>query len=216
MWTDLQTFYFNLEKHDATIVEMHHERATRINQVEMEKRQAREEQERRQREYAERMRIANIEREQRRRDEEHLKATIFERTCAEWGIPLFTEMTGRNDWEQSFLRDMIVKINSKATGMARNSRTFNISEKQKARVIKIVNREDEEATEKQLAYIRSLIEKMVNTNEALLLEVCANHAVEMLDNDTFKLGNFTKRQASDLIGRLKNPPKVENTGDEEE
>ena len=58
------------------------------------------------------------------------------------------------------------------------------------RVIKIINREDEPATEKQLAYIRALGGE--------------------------PNPNLTKRKASDMIDQLKNPQKSNQTGVEEE
>ena len=65
-----------------------------------------------------------------------------------------------------------------------------ISEKQKQRVIKIINREDEPATEKQLAYIRALGGE--------------------------PNPNLTKRKASDMIDQLKNPQNSHTVGEEEE
>ena len=75
-----------------------------------------------------------------------MRETAVERTCEEWGIPELTSETGRNDWEKSFLGEMIKKIKDNSY----------ISPKQKNRIIKIANRLDDEATEKQLAYIRKL------------------------------------------------------------
>ena len=65
-----------------------------------------------------------------------------------------------------------------------------MSTKQKERVIKIINRVSEPATEKQLSYIRSL------------------------GGEPNK--DITKRDASREIERLKNPPKSESETEEEE
>ena len=65
-----------------------------------------------------------------------------------------------------------------------------LSEKQKNRVIKIINRDDEDATEKQLAYIRRLGGE-VNAR-------------------------LTKKKASEYIDELKNPQKYASTHMEEE
>ena len=180
LWTDIQMFYFNLEKHNTTIAEMHEERQQRINEVAEQRRvqiEQREERERLQNERYEQQRIARREREI---EQQRLLDTAFERTCSEWGITEFTAEDGRNDWEKDFLVQMIRKINNMQ----------HLSEKQKNRVIKIINRDDEDATEKQLAYIRRLGGE-VNAR-------------------------LTKKKASEYIDELKNPQKYASTHMEEE
>jgi len=167
LWNDIMMFYFNIEKHNDTIEANVLERQTRIALIAEQRRQQEETRLREQAEYDERQRIRREERLVREAEEQRLRDTALERTCDDWGIIEFTAMDGRNDWEQSFLSEMIGRIN--------NMR--HISEKQKKRVIKIVNREDDEATEKQLSYIRKLGG----------------------EPDT----NLTKRQASAMIDELK-------------
>lgn len=180
LWNDLQMFYFNLGKHNATIEEMNRERQERIEEIAEQRRIQQEEREERER--LQRERAARVAEERRQQQIEHqrLLDTAFERTCSEWGITHFTAEHGRDDWEQDFLLKMIDRINSMSY----------ISEKQKQRVIKIVNREDDPATEKQLAYIRALGGE---PNSSL-----------------------TKRKASEMIDQLKNPPEIVITDEEEE
>ena len=169
LWNDLMMFYFNLDKHNNTITEMHTEREQRINTVAEERRQEEERRLRQQTEYEERRRIRDEEQRVIQNEEQILKDTAFERTCGDWGIMEFVAEDGRNDWEISFLTDMIKRINNMS----------HISVKQKNRVIKIINRDDEEATEKQLSYIRKLGGEPTPT--------------------------ITKKEASNLIDELKNP-----------
>ena len=146
LWNDLQIFYFSLARHQETFNQKNEERANRINEVAEEKRIRAEEEVRRQQEWEAR-RAEDRRRRQEELDEQNrLRETAVERTCEEWGIPELTSETGRNDWEKSFLGEMIKKIKDNSY----------ISPKQKNRIIKIANRLDDEATEKQLAYIRKL------------------------------------------------------------
>ena len=180
LWNDLQMFYFNLDKYNAKIEEMNQERQERIEEI-AEQRRVQEEE----RLENERLHQARMQRqaEQRRLDaieKQRLLDTAFERTCSEWGIVQFSAEDGRDDWEQDFLYKMIKKINS----------LDYISEKQKQRVIKIINREDDPATEKQLAYIRALGGEPTP--------------------------HLTKRKASNMIDHLKNPPESVTNNEEEE
>lgn len=180
LWNDLQIFYFNLDKHNATIAEMQREREERIQDRAEARRIQREEEERREEERRIRYQEQQEARRLREIEQQRLLDTAFERTCSDWGIVQFTAEDGRDDWEQDFLLKMIDKINSLSY----------ISEKQKLRVIKIINREDEPATEKQLAYIRSL----------------GGEPTPYLK----------KREASQMIDELKNPQKYASTHMEEE
>lgn len=180
LWNDLQMFYFNLDKHNAKIEEMNRERQERIEEIAEQRRVMEEERAERNRLHEERMQRQAERRRQEQIEHQRLLDTAFERTCSEWGIVQFTAESGRDAWEQDFLLKMIKRINS----------LDYISEKQKQRVIKIINREDEPATEKQLSYIRALGGE--------------------------PNPNLTKIKASKMIDELKNPPEVVITGEEEE
>ena len=146
LWNDLMIFYFNLETHKETFNQKKLTREARI--VEINEKRARIAEERRieREERAERLRIREVERTERERERQRLMDSALERFCTENEISHFTEESGRNDWEVSFLRDMIRRINSLQS----------ISPKQRSRTVKIISRLDESATEKQLAYIRKL------------------------------------------------------------
>jgi len=146
LWNDLMIFYFNREKHQNTFNEANVEREERIAHIIEERRQMEERRKREQEEWKERQRIQNIERTRREEELQQRRDVALENFCRENEINEFSAETGRNDWEQSFLGEMIYKINN----------LQNISEKQRKRIIKIINREDDKATEKQLAYIRKL------------------------------------------------------------
>tara|TARA_R100001230_G_C5686428_1_gene195946 strand:+ start:662 stop:1954 length:1293 start_codon:yes stop_codon:yes gene_type:complete len=180
LWNDLQMFYFNLDKHNAKIEEMNRERQERIEEIAEQRRVMEEERRERNRLHEERMQRQAERRRQEQIEHQRLLDTAFERTCSEWGIVQFTAESGRDAWEQDFLLKMIKRINS----------LDYISEKQKQRVIKIINREDEPATEKQLSYIRALGGE--------------------------PNPNLTKIKASKMIDELKNPPEVVITDEEEE
>ena len=180
LWNDLQIFFFDLERQKAMLVAKDEERAERVAFVIKEQEELAERRRKEQEEYEAR---EAIRREKRRLQQiEHQKKLdeAFDVFCDENDLPFFNADYGENNWEKTFLRDMIRKINN-LTAM---------STKQKSRIIKIVNRVSEPATEKQLAYVRSL------------------------GGEPNK--NWTKREASREIERLKNPPKSESeTGGEE-
>ena len=180
LWNDLQIFYFDLPRQKELLAEQDKERTERVEFVIKEK----EEQEaRRVKEQAEYERREAIRREARRKEREAYQLKLdgaFAKFCDDNNLPEFNAEYGQNNWEQTFLGDMLQKINNLST----------MSTKQKERVIKIVNKVSEPATEKQLAYIRSL------------------------GGQPNK--NMNKRDASREIERLKNLPKPEDeTGEEE-
>lgn len=180
LWNDLIIFYFNRDKYKAQIAAVNAAREAKIQQVIEDKETQRVERERLLAERNERNRLRNEAHQVEAAEQARLLETAFTRTCDEWGIPEFAAEVGRNEWEVSFLNQMIPKLV--------NMR--HISEKQKNRVIKIVNAEDDLATEKQLAYIRKL---------GGIPDVTMN-----------------KRQASEAIDLLKNPPKTQvSEGNEE-
>ena len=156
------------------------ERAERVAFVIKEREELEERRRKEQEEYEAR---EAIRREKRRLQQiEHQKKLdgAFDLFCNQNDLPHFNSDYGENNWEKTFLRDMIRKINNLSP----------MSTKQISRVIKIVNRVSEPATEKQLAYVRSL------------------------GGEPNK--NWTKREASREIERLKNLPKPEDeTGGEE-
>jgi hypothetical protein len=180
LWNDLMIFYFDLDNQKAKLVEQDAERAERVAFVVQEKI---EQEERRAREQVEYEAREAIRREKRRLAQEEHQIKLdgaFEKFCEANDLPIFNSEYGSNNWEQTFLSDMIRKINNLNP----------MSTKQKERVIKIINRVSEPATEKQLSYIRSL------------------------GGEPNK--DITKRDASREIERLKNPPKSESeTGEEE-
>ena len=180
LWNDLQIFFFDLERQKAMLVAKDEERAERVAFVIKEREEQEERRRKEQEEYEAR---EAIRREKRRLQQiEHQKKIdeAFDVFCNENDLPFFNSDYGENNWEKTFLRNMIRKINNLSP----------MSTKQISRVIKIVNRVSEPATEKQLAYVRSL------------------------GGEPNK--DWTKREASREIERLKNPPKSESeTGGEE-
>ncbi|QDP53568.1 MAG: hypothetical protein GOVbin556_32 [Prokaryotic dsDNA virus sp.] len=146
LWNDLMIFYFNLEKHQNTFDEMNREREERVAHIVEERRQAAERRRLEQERWEEQRRVRREEANAREEEQQRLKDAALETFCQDNEINEFSADNGRNDWEKSFLREMIYRINNLQY----------LSEKQRRRVIKIINREDEKATEKQLAYIRKL------------------------------------------------------------
>jgi hypothetical protein len=180
LWNDLQIFFFDLERQKGILAAKDEERAERVAFVVKERQEQAERRRKEQEEYEAR---EAIRREKRRLEQiEHQKKLdeAFEVFCDENDLPLFNSDYGENNWEKTFLRDMIRKINSLRV----------MSSKQKSRVIKIVNRVSEPATEKQLAYVRSL------------------------GGQPNK--DWSKREASREIERLKNLPKSETEAGGEE
>ena len=143
---DLQFFFISKDRFQQTSDEARQERAERIEAIELRREQRRQEQQRRQEEaraeQLERNRLRLIrEEEERVRLEQH-----WADYCQELGIPTFDESVAINDWERQFVNDIMRRIKSERF----------ISEKQKQRLVKIVLRANEPATEKQINYIRSL------------------------------------------------------------
>tara|TARA_R110002020_G_scaffold34352_2_gene104580 strand:+ start:204 stop:1457 length:1254 start_codon:yes stop_codon:yes gene_type:complete len=166
LWNDLMIFFFSLEKHKNAFDEMTKEREERIAHIIEERRIGAERRRIEQEQWAARQETRRREREEEEAQRQELRDTAMERTCAEWEIPQFSSEDGKTDWEKSFLHDMTLRINN----------LMNISVKQKKRVIKIIRRQNDPATEKQLAYIR----RLGGTPNALM----------------------TKEQASAIIGEL--------------
>jgi len=147
LWNDLLIFYFNIGKHKETINVATAERKERL--AEIKQRKEAEEAQRRVREKEENILYRKRRAETQKRIEKEQKeiALRIPNFCEKHNIPIFTaESHGNNDWEISFLVDMIGKI---------HSGNF-MSEKQLLRTIRIVKGEDDKATEKQLSYIRKL------------------------------------------------------------
>ena len=180
LWNDLMIFYFDLDRQKSMLLDKDKEREERVAYVIKEQEELAERRAKEQEEYQAR---EAIRREKRRLEQiEHEKKLdeAFEIFCHENDLPIFNSDYGDNNWERTFLSDMIGKINSLRA----------MSTKQKLRVIKIVKRIDDPATEKQLSFIRSL-GGQPNTK-------------------------MTKRDASREIERLKNLPKNESEAGEEE
>lgn len=191
LWNDLQIFYFDLpnvlEKHATQDAE----RAKRVEFVIKERREQEEKNRIREEEEEKARVIRRKERQLRQEEQQRLQIardaekalkmeTALEDFCSEHNLPIFSESDGSNNWECTFLTDMLTRIN----------RLASLSPKQIEYIAIIVNKEEQPATEKQLSYIRSLGGEPTNS--------------------------MTKRQASDLIGELKNPSKVVNIAEEEE
>ena len=180
LWNDLMIFYFDLDNQKAKLAARDAERIERLAYVVKEKEEQNTRRLQEQKEYEAR---EAIRREKRRLAQEEHQIKLdgaFEKFCEANDLPIFNSEYGSNNWEQTFLSDMIRKINNLNP----------MSTKQKERVIKIINRVSEPATEKQLAYIRSL------------------------GGEPSK--DMTKKDASEAIEELKNPPKSESeTGEEE-
>ena len=180
LWNDLQIFFFDLERQKGMLEDKDKERAERVAFVVKEREEQAERRRKEQEEYEAR---EAIRREKRRLEKIEYQKKLdeaFDLFCNQNDLPFFNADYGENNWEKTFLRDMIRKINNLSP----------MSTKQISRVVKIVNRVSEPATEKQLAYVRSL------------------------GGEPNK--NWTKREASREIERLKNLPKSETeTGGEE-
>ena len=149
---------------------MNREREERFTHIAEERRQAEERRRIEQERWAEQRRIRREEAEAEAVEQQRRKDVALETFCRENEINEFSSEIGRNDWEKSFLTEMIYRINN----------LLSISEKQRRRVIKIINREDETATEKQLAYIR----KLGGTPDKFLTKGKASKVIgELLEKD---------------------------------
>ena len=107
LWNDMMMFFFNIEKHNATIETKRLEREARILRVREHQREQAEKRAREQEEYNARQAIRRAERVAAENERQVLLDTAFERVCEEWDIVQFTIMDGRNEWEQSFLVGLI-------------------------------------------------------------------------------------------------------------
>ena len=146
LWNDLLIFYFSLEKHTLAMAEHRQRRLDRIEEVKELVIRAKAAEEQRQKEYTERRRLQQIESLRRQAEEEEKILLAVPKFCEDNGIDAFTSEDGKNDWEKSFLLEMINKIQNEQF----------MSEKQRSRIVLIIKGDTETATEKQLAYIRSL------------------------------------------------------------
>ena len=143
---DLMFFFFTLDNYEVQLKAREDERKARIAEVIARREQQDIEQEERRLRQEEQNRVRRERQQQEAIEKEKLRETALERTCEEWGIPVFTAQDGSNDWERDFLGQMITKIIN----------DYYMSEKQKSRIIKIILGDNAPATAKQIRYIESL------------------------------------------------------------
>jgi hypothetical protein len=169
LWNDLLIFYFNIDKHKETINVASVEREERLAEIKQRKEVEEAERVEREKEQKIQHRKRRIEAQKRLEKERKEIALRIPNFCEKHNIPVFTaESHGNNDWEISFLVDMIGKI---------HSGNF-MSEKQLLRTIKIVKGEEDMATENQLSYIR----KLGGTPNADLTKRDASQMIDELKN----------------------------------
>ena len=143
---DLLVFFFNLDSYEFKLKVREDERKARIAEVIARREQQEIEREEQRLRNEEANRVRRERQQQEQIEKEERRATALQRTCDEWGIPLFAATDGNNDWERDFLEQMISKIINE----------YYMSEKQKGRIIKIILGDNAPATNKQLRYIESL------------------------------------------------------------
>ncbi len=100
LWNDIQFFFVMLENHKAKLAEQDAKREKLIAHI-AEQDKARAEK------LAEKM--AKIEQAQEITDD--ISASDFAGMCDYYGIVMFDETMGKNDWENGFLRDMKTRMN---------------------------------------------------------------------------------------------------------
>jgi hypothetical protein len=125
LWADMLMFYTKWKDKLDLIEQEESERARRIIEIE----QRREE----------RLRVCKEMRED-------IDDIDFIESCEYYGIEPFAILDGKNNWEQSFLRDMITRMTNKQE----------LTERQFETLRKILLGNARAATEKQIAYLRKL------------------------------------------------------------
>ena len=191
LWNDIQMFYLNLSKYKSKLTEQDEERAERVQYVISERERVAEEERIRREEYA---RQEAIRREERRLEEEERqrRQAVRDAERARQLETAFEDFCEKHDLPH-FTKENGTNSweqNFLSDMIARIKRLASLSPKQILYVQKIVNNIEQPATEKQLAYIR----KLGGTPNP----------------------EMTKREASNLIGELKNPTKVSVNTEEEE
>ena len=146
LWNDLMMFYVCLDRHKLFVTNIDDIRKNRIEELRL----AQIEHEKRRKEVEKQNEIDYNNRriaQQKAAEERDIALKLaFVKTLLDMGIPDFGPENGNNDWEKSFLVEMREKLVSDAY----------LSNKQRNRIITIVKRSNELATDAQLAYIRKL------------------------------------------------------------
>jgi len=193
LWNDLQMFYLNLQRHRLALEEKDKERAERVAFVVKEREEQRERQRIQREEYA---RQEAIRREERRlaEEERQRRQAIRDAERARQLETAFEDFCEKHDLpefnaEHPFSKNQWEQ-NFLRDMIKRINALQSLSPKQILYVQKIVNNIEQPATEKQLSYIR----KLGGTPNP----------------------EMTKREASDMIGELKNPTKTITRYGEEE
>jgi len=167
LWNDLQMFYITAQRHITRLNEEDEKRAARLELLKEQERinelarQERLEASRIFREEARQRREKNDAKEAEldgAREQKRLNRAIaarinnegadekFSDACEYYDIPTFSAQLGHNDWERTFLSDMITQL----------SDGKDLSEAQLNRLRKIVIDEPLPATDKQIWYIKKL------------------------------------------------------------
>jgi len=161
LYNDLLMFYFSIEEADALIKKEDDFRKNRIDELEKEdvlREQLRQEQINR--------RLNRV-----KQVKEVIFQPAFEEACEYYGVKPFISEQGNDAWEENFLKDIKVRM----------IRGQELSEKQVAKLVSVLNKErsePQEATSKQKNYLRRL-------------------------GYEGELDDITKAQASDEITKLK-------------
>tara|TARA_R110001592_G_scaffold224032_2_gene479570 strand:- start:17615 stop:18784 length:1170 start_codon:yes stop_codon:yes gene_type:complete len=100
LWNDIQFFYVLLASHKSRIEELDNKRAERIAQLSVEDKKR-----------AEKLAVRQSKIEVAQEITDDVSADDFTGMCSYYGIPIFDEGMGSNDWETSFLRDMKDRMN---------------------------------------------------------------------------------------------------------
>ena len=191
LWNDLQMFYLNLPRHKLALEEKDKERAERVAFVVKEREEQRERQRIQREEHA---RQEAIRREERRlaEEERQRRQAIRDAERARQLETAFEDFCEKHDLPEFTLENGNNQWEQNfLKDMIKRINTLHpLSPKQILYVQKIVNNIEQPAKEKQLSYIR----KLGGTPNP----------------------EMTKREASDMIGELKNPTKVSVNTEEEE
>ena len=183
LWNDLQMFYLNLQRHKATLEEKDNERAERVEFVIKEREEQRERQRIQREEHA---RQQAIRREEQRlaEEERQRRQDIRDAERARQLETAFEDFCEKHDLPEFTLENgnNQWEQNFLSDMIKRIERLAPLSTKQILYDQKIVNNVEQPATEKQLTYIRKL--------------------------GGIPNPKMTKREASDMIGDLKNPTKT--------
>lgn len=100
----------------------------------------------------------------------NVENTAFARLCEAHGYPYFDDGFASNEWEASFIKDMRMALTEGRL----------LSDRQASTLLKIVNRQSDSATEKQINYLRRL---GYTGDYALLTKKTASVEIDLLRNN---------------------------------